>query len=212
MKPKVLITGGPVHSYIDPLTIITQRFSGIEMINIAVGLSRFCDVTFMGSTETVDHLKSMTQRKIKYVIHDGFEDYSRKALEMAPKNDGVILGAIINDLLPVKPYKEAFPSYKYKKGMVIPLDFYIAPRVIDQVRAVAPKTFIIGYHLSVNLLLTEQFAKAAEIIAASDADAVIINNPSNLAETWIMSKDKTSSLIAPLVLYRMIKKGRQDTQ
>src|SRR3990167_2937312 len=79
--------------------------------------------------------------------HKGFEDYCAKVLALAPTMDGVILGAAVANLIPAKPYVGKFPSHDYKPGDMIPIDFTIAPRVIDEVKRVAPQTHLFGYKL-----------------------------------------------------------------
>lgn len=44
---KILVTGGPVHGYLDPVKIVTNRFRGGLMLALAEQLSEQHEVTYV---------------------------------------------------------------------------------------------------------------------------------------------------------------------
>src|SRR3989344_5713965 len=99
--------------------------------------------------------------------HDGLEDYKRIVLELAPEMDAVVLGAAVANLVPVKPFHGKFPSHNYKPDDVIPIDFTIAPRIIDEVKKVAPQTNLFGFKLLSDVANDELIRAAYEVLLAS---------------------------------------------
>src|SRR3989344_6183826 len=131
---KILVTGGPVHAYLDSVKIITNRFKGGLMAELVDNLSGLVEVTYLSPAKLGSVPPKNQFNNINLIEHAGFEDYMRIVLEIAPQMDAVILGAAVVNLIPTKPFKGKFPSHNYKPGDVIPIDFTIAPRVIDEVK------------------------------------------------------------------------------
>ena len=124
----ILITGGPVHAYLDAVKIITNKFKGGLMCELAE-LLLYEDVTITYLTAKGSKIPDAVElddgskiRKVSATViyHDGFEDYQKKVLDLAPKFDAVILGAAVANLIPLHPLKGKFPSHNYKPGDVIP--------------------------------------------------------------------------------------------
>lgn len=74
---KFLVTGGPVHAYLDDVKIITNKFKGGRMETLASELG--------AAGHDVIYLTSKYIKPIgfsgKTILHDGFKDYSKKVLE-----------------------------------------------------------------------------------------------------------------------------------
>ena len=102
---KILITGGPVHAHLDAVKIITNRFKGGLMAELAERLSvRNTEITFL-CTAGLGAKKPTQKRNLLIREHAGFEDYRRLVLEMAPEMDAIVLGAAVANLIPLKPFK-----------------------------------------------------------------------------------------------------------
>ncbi|OGG40958.1 hypothetical protein A2118_01730 [Candidatus Kaiserbacteria bacterium GWA2_50_9] len=188
---RILITGGPVHAYLDAVKIITNRFKGGLMCQLAEALLAFdTRITYLCSPEVGAKKPHGPDDRITVVTHKGFDDYRRLVLELAPTMDGVILGAAVANLIPVNPYSGKFPSHHYKPGDVIPIDFTIAPRVIDEVKKAAPKTQLFGYKLLSGVSHDELIRAAYDIVLEARATAVLANDATNLQQKFAVTKER----------------------
>jgi hypothetical protein len=183
----ILITGGPVHAHLDSVKIITNNFKGGLMAELAYDLS-------MNGEAQVTYLCSKYSKEpaghTHLIYHEGFDDYMAKVLEMAPKMDAVILGAAVANLIPYKAIEGKFPSHNYKPGDLVPLIFKIAPRVIDEVKKVAPKTHLFGFKLLDNVPHEELIKAAYGVLLESRATAIIANDRQNLNLKHIVTKER----------------------
>jgi len=187
---KILITGGPVHAFLDDVKIITNRFKGGLMCQLAESLLTFdTDVVYLCAPEVGAKTPSLDDR-LEVVTHTGFDDYRKKVVELAPDMDSVILGAAVANLIPVRPYEGKFPSHDYKPGEVIPIDFTIAPRVIDEVKKAAPKTHLFGYKLLSGVSYEELIRAAYSIVLEARATAVFANDAKNLQQKYAVTKER----------------------
>lgn len=208
MEPRILVSGGPVHARIDATKIITERSSGVDVMQIAVELAEHSNLIFLGNKETVDTLNRMyPNNQVFCVIHDGFDDYKAKALELAKTTDLVILGAKINDLLPVNPLPTNFPTAGIPEGKVIPIDFIIAPKVINAIRLAAPRCYLVGHQVSSGLTVTEQVGRALDLMKISGANAIIVHDVTNAAEPLCVYADGTYSPVKASDLFAKTQKS-----
>ena len=189
-KLKILVTGGPVHAYLDSVKMITNRFKGGRMAQLAGQLAdQGVHVTYIMAKDSVVPWCS-SKAKVDVVYHNGFDDYKDKVLELAPKMDSVVLGAAVCNLIPMTPFEGKFPSHNYKVGDRIPIDFTIAPRVIDMVRKVAPKTKLFGFKLLQGVKHKELIEAAYDIVLESGAVAVFANDANDLDIKYAVTKEK----------------------
>jgi phosphopantothenate---cysteine ligase (CTP) len=191
---KILITGGPVYAYLDDVKIITNKFKGGLMLNMAKDfVTKYDDVEviYMGSKTTTpnDYLGTP---KFNIITHDGFQDYMDKVISMAADYDAVILGAAVANLIPFKKIEGKFPSHNYKPGELVPLIFQIAPRIIDMVKAVAPKTHLFGFKLLSDVPREELIKAAYGVLLDSHATTVFANNSNNLGTVYAVTKEGTN--------------------
>ena len=131
MTRRILVSGGPVHAYLDAVKLLTNKFKGGRMFALAQQLAcEGADVTYL----TTKLNKLDDPHGVNVVYHDGYHDYRRLVRELAPQHDAVILGAAVANLVPVSPWKGKFPSHQYKIGEVFNIPMTVAPRVIDEVK------------------------------------------------------------------------------
>ena len=187
---KILVTGGPVHAHLDSVKIITNRFKGGLMAELADNLSGLTEVTYLSPAKLGSTLPKNQDKRINLIEHSGFEDYMRIVLEIAPQMDAVILGAAVVNLIPTKPFKGKFPSHNYKPGDVIPIDFTIAPRVIDEVKKVVPRTHLFGFKLLDHVPHSELVSAAYDIVLNSGATAVFANDAAILNQVYAVTKER----------------------
>lgn len=207
---KILVTGGPVHAYLDAVKIIqreereivTNRFKGGRVLELARQLAyipgkpgeKRHQVTYLMSRQlpTVD---PDIEKELTILYHNGIEDYQNIVLELAPRMDAIILGAAVANLIPKNPIKGKFPSHDYKPGDVISIEFVIAPRIIDEVKLVAPKAHVFGFKLLSGVSEDELVAAAYEIVLSSKATAVFANDATSLDDIKVITKERAMNRI-----------------
>ena len=90
--------------------------------------------------------------------------------------DAYVLAAAVANLMPSSPYVGKFPSHNYKVGDKFPIEFEIAPRVIDDIKEKHPRSTLIGYKLFDGS--DEEIIRAATItLHESKANLVFANHP-----------------------------------
>ena len=186
MNKKILITGGPVHGKLDAVKIITNKFKGGLMASLADDLSVDANVVYLCSKGSL--LPDPDEMEI--VFHDGIDDYMAKVLEIAPSCDGVVLGAAVANLVPANPLTGKFPSHNYKPGDIIPIDFKIAPRIIDAVKKVAPNTKLFGFKLLAGVTDDELVSAAYGVLLESKSVMVFANRDGDLNQIKVITKER----------------------
>ena len=191
---KILVTGGAVHAHLDSVKLITNRFRGGLMAATSDKFNSFHDVDVHHLSSKVSVVpSSLPQEQLHQ--HTGFHNYMEKVLAMAPDFDAVVLGAAVCNLIPVKPFEGKFPSHNYKPGDVIPIDFTIAPRVIDEVKKVAPNTHLFGYKLLAGVDHEELVQAAYDIVLESRATCVFANDATDLNTKFAVTKEGAEHVV-----------------
>lgn len=103
-----------------------------------------------------------------------FDDYRAKVLEKAPHSDVIILAAAVSDY-GVKPAKGKIRSDKDLSILMEPL-----PKVISEIKSVAPNAFLVGFKLLVGSTKEELIAAAKESIGKNGCDLVVANEWNDL--------------------------------
>jgi len=191
---KILVTGGPVHAHLDSVKIVTNRFKGGRMLQLAADLARDRmphEVIYLTSKHTPPP-EQLRYARLKILQHNGFDDYMGQVLDLAPDMDAVILGAAVCNLIPDTPWKDSkFPSHDYKEGDEIQIKFKIAPRVINMVKNVAKRTTLIGFKLLSNANHEELIRAAYQIVADSKATFVVANDTADLNRKFIVTRERS---------------------
>jgi len=202
---RILITGGPVHANLDSVKIITNRFKGgliadlagkfVKMSEETISSDREVEVTYLCSKDSKqppwdEFENSILNPYCRVWHHKGLEDYMEQVLSLAPEMDAVILGAAVVNLIPAKKIEGKFPSHNYKPGDIIPIDFTIAPRVIDKVKEVNPKTHLFGFKLLSGVDNQELIRAAYGVLLESKAVTVFANDAKNLTQKYAVTKER----------------------
>jgi phosphopantothenate---cysteine ligase (CTP) len=189
MQKRILITGGPVHAYIDAVKLVTNRFKGGRMAQMANDFVEQyeCDVTYLC---TRDSSQPKPHPRMTVAYHDGFDDYREKVKRLAAQHTDVILGAAVANLIPANPIKGKFPSHHYKPGDIIPINFTIAPRIVDEVKAAAPYTNLFGFKLLAGVPHDELIHAAYETLLESGSMAVVAHDAKDLEKKYIVTKER----------------------
>jgi len=193
---KVLITGGAVYGKLDDVKLITNKFKGGLIAKLADDLqdmSNDIEIIYVCCKDS----KLPKNTNINIVYHDGFFDYEKIVLELAPQMDGVILGAAIANLIPSVPIIGKFPSHNYNVGDKVNIEFIITPRVIEKIKKIAPKTHLFGFKLLSNVSNSELINVAYDLVLESKATAVFANDTSNLRNKYAVTKERS---VIPLTI------------
>ena len=128
---KILITGGPVHAYLDDVKIITNRFKGGLMVKLAGEFVKMAEnlheekkvnrgddtadvkVVYLCSKSAQqpwwdEFLGGKDTPYIRCIHHNGIDDYMDKVVSLAPQMDAVVLGAAVANLVPKNKIKGKF--------------------------------------------------------------------------------------------------------
>lgn len=119
---KILVTGGPVGANLDPVKIVTNRFRGGWMAQLADDLLPYeavaggvPEITYLTAKGAVlprnNDLPDNANQWIHVVYHDGFHDYMAKACELAKEMDAVIMGAAVANLIPVALFERYYDNH-----------------------------------------------------------------------------------------------------
>ncbi len=189
---RILVTGGPVYGRIDAVKIVTNQFRGGLMAELANDLSvpEENEIIYLCTKDSVQPFWYRSDSPSRIIHHDGIDDYMAKVLKLAPSCDGVVLGAAVANLVPVATIKGKFPSHKYKPGDVINLPFKIAPRIIDEVKKVAPKTKLFGFKLLAGAEQEELVTAAYGSLLESKATYIFANQVGSLKDVQIVTKER----------------------
>lgn len=213
MTKKILITGGSVHAYLDAVKIITNRFKGGlmsklagEFVDMAENRSKAVKVNRGDKTADVhvtylcskssqqpwwaNYLGGEETPHLTCIHHDGIDDYMEKVVALAPTMDAIILGAAVANLIPKNKIEGKFPSHDYKPGDTIPIEFTIAPRIIDEVKKVAPHSLLFGYKLLSGVDYYELVRAAYGVLLESKAVTIFANDAKDLMQKYAVTKER----------------------
>lgn len=180
MAKNVLVTAGPIVAKIDSVKILTNKFKGGLAIKTANYLAeQGHNVTVLTSKHSgikIDNLKHIQIDD----VYDYF-DYIKNSNGF----DSFILAAAVANLSPVNPYEGKFPSHKYKVGEKFNIEFEIAPRIIDEIKKIFPRSDLIGYKLYDG---SEQdlIQAGKKTLFDSLANIVFANNPNTAKDKKIV--------------------------
>ena len=184
---KILITGGPVHGKLDDVKLITNRFKGGLIAKLADELAETENVIYL----TAKGATLPKNPNVEIMYHDGIFDYQDIVLRLAPSVDAVILGGAVANLVPQTPINGKFPSHNYKVGDVINIPFVIAPRIIDQVKKVAPNVHLFGFKLLSNVTHEELIDAAYGVVLESKATCIFANDTADLNKKYAVTKERS---------------------
>jgi hypothetical protein len=195
---KILITGGPVHAYLDDVKIITNKFKGGLMADLANKFIKHNEqnieeedkvhVTYICSKDSKRPIEDSPYCEV--MCHNGINDYMVKVQNMATRVDAVVLGAAVANLIPKEKIDGKFPSHDYKPGDTIPIDFTIAPRIIDTVKKANPKVHLFGYKLLSGVNYCELVRAAYGVLLESKAVTVFANDAEDLMQKYAITKER----------------------
>jgi phosphopantothenoylcysteine decarboxylase/phosphopantothenate--cysteine ligase len=170
---KLLVTAGPTVEHIDPIRVITNRSSGkmgIAIVEEAV--NRGADVTAVyGPGSVAPSPKAST---ISVVTTEQMREAVVSELK-SKKYDVLIAVAAAADWTPEKPY-----PYKISTHKTSSLDLKLKPtkKIIDCVKKVSPKTFLVVFRAEYRLPKKKLIESAYKRLLDVHADLIVVNDVS----------------------------------
>jgi phosphopantothenoylcysteine decarboxylase/phosphopantothenate--cysteine ligase len=168
---RVLVTAGPTVEYIDPIRVITNRSSGkMGVAIVEEALDRGAEVTL------VYGLGRATPPSETRVISVETTEQMREAVVSeleSKKYDVVIAVAAAADWTVKKPFSHKVSTHKLHS-----LDLKLKPtkKIIDHVKKVSPKTFLVAFRAEYKLSKKELIESAYTRLLESNADLIVVND------------------------------------
>lgn len=168
---RVLVTAGPTVEYIDPIRVITNRSSGKMGVAVAAeALDRGAKVTL------VYGLGRATPPSGARVISVETTEQMREAVvsELESKRyDVMIAVAAAADWTIEKPYSHKVSTHKLDS-----LDLKLKPtrKIIDHVKKVSPKTFLVAFRAEYKLSKKVLIESAYKRLMEANADLIVVND------------------------------------
>jgi phosphopantothenoylcysteine decarboxylase/phosphopantothenate--cysteine ligase len=179
---KVLITCGPTWVKIDDVRVISNHSSG-EMGHVIAEclLARGAQVTLLEGavTDSWSHAKA---KVVKYRFFDELEKHLKA--ELKKNYDVVIHAAAVSDFTLAKSLKGKINSAKPLSLKLVP-----AQKLIDQIKKISPKTFLVGFKLEPNFKASNVAKETRALFIKSECDLVVANSVEGGYKGFIVDAD-----------------------
>ncbi|MFB0509828.1 MAG: phosphopantothenoylcysteine decarboxylase [bacterium] len=168
---RVLVTAGPTYEYIDPIRIITNPSSGkmgIAIAREAYKRGTLVTLVYGPGTEIPPSYLKVKNVKTTAQMHDVV------IRELKTKYyDIVIAAAACADFTPLKPSARKIRTEKNRK---VTLTLKPTPKIIDSIKKVSPKTFLVAFKAEYNRKKKELIEIALKRLKSSKADLIVVND------------------------------------
>ena len=164
---KIIITAGGTVEKIDEVRSITNRSSG----KMGVALAEEC---YLRGAEVL-LLRAKNSVKPRYLIKQKLFNTTEELLELIINN--IMKTNIFFHAAAVSDFKVSKPV-KGKISSDSPINLELVPqiKIIDQIKKLTPKTFLIAFKAEYNLNEKELIMSAREKLKASNSDIIIAND------------------------------------
>jgi len=168
---KVLITAGPTIEHIDPIRVITNRSSGKMGVALAEeALGRGAEVTLIYGLGTAN--PPMRAKVISVETTD--EMYEAVVSELKSREqDVVIAAAAAADWKVKKPFNYKVSTHKLDR---LSLELEPTQKIIDHVKKINPKVFLVGFRAEYRLPRKKLIEGAYKKLVEANADLVVVND------------------------------------
>ena len=168
---RVLITAGPTVEHIDPIRVVTNKSSGKMGVALAEeALGRGAEVTLVCGSGTA----TPPARANVVSVETTDQMYEAVVSELESKKyDVVIAAAAPADWRVKKPFPHKVSTRKLDS---LKLELEPTPKIIDQVKRVSPKAFLVGFRAEYNLPRKDLIESAHRKLLEANADLIIVND------------------------------------
>jgi phosphopantothenoylcysteine decarboxylase/phosphopantothenate--cysteine ligase len=168
---RVLVTAGPTIEYIDPIRVITNKSSGKMGIAVAEEAQRRGAETTLifghGTASAPSGMKILSAETTKQM-----HDLVLSELK-ATRYDVLVAVAAAADFAPENPYKEKVNSHTTPE---LKVRLKSLPKIIDQVKKVSPRTFLVAFKAEYKVSDQELVERARKRLKDSQADLIVAND------------------------------------
>jgi phosphopantothenoylcysteine decarboxylase/phosphopantothenate--cysteine ligase len=190
---KALVTAGPTVEPIDPVRVITNKSSGkMGVAIVEEALSRGAEVTLVYGLGT-----AMPPSGAKVIRVETTEQmYEAVASELkTQKYDLVVAAAAAADWAPIKAFSRKVSTHGVRS---FNLKLKPTTKIIDDVKKLSPKTFLVAFRAEYKLPEKELIESAYERLKRAEADLIVVNDVGkegagfgvDTNEVFIVDKDK----------------------
>jgi len=169
---KVLITGGPTREYIDAVRYISNPSSGKMGVALAEDASlRGAEVTLVygpGTAEPPFNVKVIKVETTKEMLDAALFEVGEKCYDI------IICAAAVADYAPENKVNEKIPSGKEN----LQISLKPLPKVINAIRAAAPKAFLVGFKAEYGVSKEELISRAITKLKNANLDMIVANDVS----------------------------------
>jgi len=179
---KILVIGGSTSEPVDDVRVVTNRSSGKTAVSLA-------KKAFYRGAE-VELWYGCSREPVPSYIKTTYFESVKDVLKLL-KNKGVksfdiiIVCAALADYIPTKHKGKIFSGQKK-----LVLEMSPAPRVISQLRSLAPDAKLVGFKVEDNKNKLKK--KSFELLKKNDMDLVVANTTSgfdkDISEVWIINR------------------------
>ncbi len=189
---RVLITAGPVYGPLDANKLVGNRTRGIWSVKFADTLAlKGYPVTLLVA-DTFNRAAISPRHNLTVLTHNGFDSYHEQCKQLAKTHDVAIMAAAVVNWIPRFPYPGKMPTKGYDVGDEILVPFYLAPRVIDDMKVANPKLTLIGCKMLVSSPHEELIEQAYELLLRAKCNMVIANDMGHgLKKKFFVNQDRS---------------------
>lgn len=168
---KVLVTAGPTVEYIDPVRVITNKSSGrMGVAIVEEALTRGADVTLVYGLGTVS--PPYGTRTIR--VETTEQMYNAVVSELKTQRyDLFVAAAAAADWTPFKTYSRKVSTHEVR---TFNLKLKPTMKIVDVVKKLSPKTFLVAFRAEYNLPEKELIESAYERLLKANADLIVVND------------------------------------
>lgn len=180
---RILITCGPTWVALDEVRVISNRSSGEIGHLIAEYAAAHGDkVTLLEGPVT----HPWHDPEVKVIKYRFFDELEKLLKEQLKKNyDCVIHAAAVSDFKLGKPLKGKIDSHKEISLKLVP-----TPKLIEQSKKHAPKTFLVGFKLEPGIKVENILKEADGLLKSAHCDLVVVNCIKHGYRGFIVDKEK----------------------
>jgi phosphopantothenoylcysteine decarboxylase/phosphopantothenate--cysteine ligase len=170
---RLLVTAGGTREPIDSVRVIANSSTGRLGARIAD------EATAAGHDVLLLHASTsaLPSRPCRRLVFETHADLGRLLEQHAPQADAIFQAAAVADYLPV-PADGKLPS----DAPELVLRLQRAPKLIDGLRALCPKGWLVGFKLTADAGEVEQVAEAQTLLRRARLDLVVVNDSGRTGE------------------------------
>jgi len=190
---RILVTGGTTREFIDPIRFVANKSSGKMAMALAEEASaRGAGVTLLAGPMTIEPTPALETIRVETAK----DMYEAALKELKSKEYHAFLAvAAVADFSPEKACEQKIQSDEVRE---LSVRLSLTPKIVDEVKRISPKTFLIVFKAEYNLTDEELVKRGYERLKRASADLVVVNDiarkgcafGSDTNEVFVIDADK----------------------